>query len=302
MKVIAFIFLSVFTFNLHAAELNIVATTTSMAMLARTVGAHHVNVTVLATPDRDAHFLQARPSMIKALRHADLVVAVGAELEIGWLPLAIERAANQRIQIGQSGYFEAAAQVSLLASGAAADRALGDVHPAGNPHVNLDPQRMALIAQALAHRLAALDKTHADNYHQHADAFTLQINTRLPHWRAQVKNAPGVIMHHKDGDYLLDLLNITILGYIENVPGIPPSPSHLQNLWHKVKQYPNGVIIRAPFHPPQGADFLARELGWRVHVLSLDPPLDAHSDDYFALIDQWVKHLSAPLESIQTHQ
>jgi hypothetical protein len=148
----------IFSLAAQAAwALNVVATTASMGMLAREVGGAAVKVDVLAAPDRDPHMLQAKPSMMRALRDADLVVAVGAELEMGWLPAAINGAANPRLLPGRDGYFEAAAQVPLLDAGQAADRAHGDVHPAGNPHVNLDPQRMAQIARALAERMSKLE-------------------------------------------------------------------------------------------------------------------------------------------------
>lgn len=136
MRAWAFLLLSIATVPVWALE--VVATTASMGMLARTVGGPQVRVTELAPPERDAHQLQARPSMIRALRDAQLLVAVGAELEIGWLPAAIAGAANPAIQPGRSGYFEAAAQVPLLETGQSADRAHGDVHAAGNPHVNLE--------------------------------------------------------------------------------------------------------------------------------------------------------------------
>jgi zinc/manganese transport system substrate-binding protein len=116
------------------AAVNVVATTSSMGMLARTVGGDAVKVTVLSPPDRDAHFLLARPSMMVALRRADLLVAVGAELEVGWLPAAIQGASNPKILPGQPGYFEGAAQIELIDVGQAADRSKGDVHPMGNPH------------------------------------------------------------------------------------------------------------------------------------------------------------------------
>lgn len=287
MRFVAFVILGLFSFNLWAAELKVVATTSSMGMLARTVGGEHVSVETLAPPDRDAHFLQAKPSMMKDLRRADLVVAVGAELEVGWLPLAIQRANNPRIQPGQNGYFEAAAQVVLNNSGGVADRSLGDVHPAGNPHVNLDPQRMGVIAQALAARLGELDGAHAEAYRRRADAFTAQVAERLPQWRAQVKNAPGVVLYHKDANYLMALLEVPILGYIEPVAGVPPTASYLQKLVGGLKGK-SGVIIRSLFHSPQGADFLHRELGWPVAALPIDPALGKGSEAYLTLIEQWV--------------
>lgn len=289
------ILLSLFSLNLDAAELKLVATTSSMGMLAREVGAEQVSVQVLAPPDRDAHHLQAKPSMMRYLRSADLVLAIGAELEVGWLPMALQGASNPRIQPGQTGYFEAAAQVNLIDTGKAADRAQGDVHPLGNPHVNLDPLRMAQIAQALAQRLGLLDTVHAKDYQQRAQAFATQIAARLPQWQANVKAVTGVVLHHKDADYLLRRLNVPVLGYIEPIAGVPTTASHLKNLLEKLKPHSSGVIVRAVYHPPQGATFLARELGWASHALPLDPPLDADGAAYLALIDAWVAAIAASL-------
>lgn len=293
MKRIVFtVLFSLLSWNLLAADLKIVATTSTMGMLARTVGGEGVRVKTLAPPDRDAHYLQAKPSMMKDLRRADLVVAVGAELEVGWLPLAIQRAANPRIQPGQNGYFEAAAQVALLETGAAADRALGDVHPAGNPHVNLDPQRMAKIAQALAARLGELDGARAGKYHQRAEDFAAQVAERLPLWRKTVQHAPGVVLHHKDANYLMALLDVPVLGYIEPVPGIPPTASYLKKLVNSLKGQ-KGVILRVNYQPAQGADFLQRQLGWPTAALPLDPPLGAEAQAYWQLLDQWIAALAS---------
>jgi zinc/manganese transport system substrate-binding protein len=270
----------------------IVATTSSMGMLAREIGGEQVRVTVLVPPDRDAHYLRAKPSMARALRGADLIVSVGGDLEVGWLPLAIRNAANPRIQPGQPGYFEAAAQVALIDTGQAADRSLGDVHPMGNPHVNLDPQRMARIGLALAEALADLDPGEAEGYRSRARAFAQGVEERLPDWKRRAAGAPGAVLYHRDADYLFRLVNVPILGYIEPVPGIPPSASHLEGLVKRL-QGQRGVVIRHAYHPPRGAEFVAKELGWKVVELPSDPPLDASADDYFALIDRWVEVLAS---------
>jgi len=162
------------------AEVRIVATTSSMAMLAREVGADDVDITTLVPPDRDAHYLLARPSMMIALRRADLVVAVGADLEIGWLPAAVRGANNPKIVPGQTGYFEGATQIDLIETGQAADRAQGDVHPRGNPHYYMDPRRMAKVAKALATRLGELDPGRRDQYLQRAESFASVIEIRVP--------------------------------------------------------------------------------------------------------------------------
>lgn len=272
--------------------LDIVATTSSMGMLAREVGGPSVTVTELAPPDRDAHMLQARPSMIRALRDAELVVAVGAELEIGWLPAAIASAANPALLPGKPGYFEAAAQVPLLEAGQAADRAHGDVHPAGNPHVNLDPARMATIASALAERLAQIDAGNAAGFRERAKRFAAAVAARTPGWKEKVVGSTGAVLYHKDGNYLLAFFGLPVLGYLEPVPGVPPTASHLDALATKLKDK-RGVILHAPYQPPAGAGKLAGLLGWQANIVPLDPPANAGAAAWFALIDGWVKALAA---------
>lgn len=269
----------------------VVATTSAMGMLAREVGGPAVQVTVLAPPDRDAHYLDARPSFIRALRAADLVVAVGADLEVGWLPPALSSAANPRILPGRDGYFEAAAQVDLLEAGAAPDRAQGDVHPAGNPHVNLDPVRMAAVARALAEQLGQIDPEGAEGYRQRAAAFSRAVEARLPGWQALARGAPGAVLYHKDAVYLLDRLGLPVLGYVEPVPGVPPSAAHLKVLTQRLQGRP-GVVLYTVFQPSQAPETLAATLGWPSARLPLDPPLDAGTDGYLDLIDRWVRALA----------
>jgi zinc/manganese transport system substrate-binding protein len=276
------------------ATVEVVATTSTMGMLTRTVGGDAVSVQVLAPPDRDAHYLQARPSMMAALRRADLVVAVGAELEVGWLPAALQGAANPALNPGQIGYFEAAAQVELIGAGGPADRALGDVHPTGNPHVNMDPVRMAQVGRALAERLARFDEANADRFRANAEDFVRQVEQRLPVWREQVSGAPGMIAYHEDTSYLTTRLGVPVLGYVEPLPGIPPTARHLRDLVRELEGS-EGVVIRAAHHPERGPRFIAEELGWTLYALPLDPPLDADARAYFELIDQWVKAMAGTL-------
>jgi zinc/manganese transport system substrate-binding protein len=273
-----------------ASALNIVATSPSMGALVRTI-APDAELVVLAGPDRDMHRLQAKPSMIRALRSADLVVAVGAELEVGWLPAAIASAANRDIQPGQTGYFEAAAQVPLLEEGGTADRALGDVHPAGNPHVDMDPVRMASIGGALADRLVLLDSTNARTYRANAAAFRDQVDQRMSQWQQQAAAAPGVVLYHRDAVYLLDRFDVPLLGTIEAIPGVPPSGRHLKELGSELAGR-KGVIIYAPYHPPKGPRRLAERLNWSAVVLPIAPPVDADGNGYLRHIDRWVETIA----------
>jgi zinc/manganese transport system substrate-binding protein len=275
----------------QAAELTVVATSSSMGALARTVGAGHAQVRVLASPDRDLHMLQAKPTMIRALRDADLVVAVGAELEVGWLPVAIASAANPRILPGQAGYFEAAAQVELLEFGSPADRALGDVHPVGNPHVNMDPLRMAIVASALGERMALLDPEGAETYRANARSFAAATEQRMDAWQTRLAGAPGVVLYHRDALYLLDRFGVPLLGTIEETPGVPPTAQQIKGLSERL-QGGSGVIIYAPYMSAQAPERLAKGLGWEARRLALDPPMGVDGVGYLDHIDLWVQTLA----------
>ncbi len=270
--------------------LDVVATSPSMGALVRAV-APSAQLTVLAGPDRDLHMLQAKPTMIRALRSADLLVAVGAELEMGWLPAASASAANPDILPGREGYFEAAAQVPLLDVGGPADRAMGDVHPAGNPHVDLDPVRMAQVAGALGARMARLDPGNAASYRANARRFAETVEQRLPQWQAQLAGAPGAVLYHRDAVYLLERFDVPLLGTIEPVPGVPPSGRDLRELAGKLRGR-DGVIIHAPYHSPKGPRKLGGDLGWPVETLPLSPPVSADGDGYLRHIDRWVSAIA----------
>jgi zinc/manganese transport system substrate-binding protein len=272
------------------ATLDVVATSSSTGMLVREIAGDQAKLEILAPPDRDVHYLQARPSMIRALRGADLVVALGAELEVGWLPIAIRQAANPKILPGRPGYFEAAAQVELLDTGGVADRALGDVHPVGNPHVNMDPVRMAQVGMALAERLGELDRTHAEEYQARAQAFEARVRDYLPKWQSQAAQAPGAVLYHKDAIYLLERFDVPLLGLIEPVPGVPPSGAHLKQLTDNLKGR-QGVVLFTSYQPEQALEVLAAKLGWPKARLALEPPLNADGDAYLQHIDRWVEAL-----------
>ncbi len=272
------------------AQIDVVATTSNMGMLARTVGGDGVNVTVLVPPDRDAHYLEARPTMMAALRRADLLVAVGAELEVGWLPAALRGANNPAVLPGRPGYFEGAAHVHLIETDAVADRAGGDVHPEGNPHFYTDPVRLAEAGRALAERMGQLDVANADRYAANAERFANEVEARLSDWQARLQNVPGVVAYHKDVNYLFRRFAVPELGYVEPLPGIPPTASHLAELVQRLRGQ-QGVVAHLPFQPARGPEFLARELGWQVVRLPSNVGLNATSDDYLELIDRWVSAL-----------
>jgi zinc/manganese transport system substrate-binding protein len=291
MRALAALVLSLVLPATAAAALPAVASTTSAEMLLREVGGPAVSITTLAPPDRDAHTLQVKPSMMRALRGARLVVAIGAELEAGWLPLAISSAANPRLLPGQDGYFEIAAQVPLLAA-QAADRAKGDVHPMGNPHVQMDPVRLADAGLALAERLAKLDPANAAAFRANAQRLRADVQARLPQWQQKLAGAPGALLYHKDADYLMARFKVPVLGYLEPLPGVPPTASHLLALAQRLRGG-KGVILHTVYQSGAGVDALAGQLGWPHAGLPIDPPAGATAASYFTLIDQWVAALAA---------
>jgi zinc/manganese transport system substrate-binding protein len=269
------------------ASINIVATTSSMGMLSRTIGGDAVKVTELAPPDRDVHTLQVRPSMMQALRQAQLVVSIGAELEQGWLPPAIESSSNPKILPNSMGYFEAAAQAPLIDAQANANRSQGDVHPLGNPHVQLDPVKMADIGLALAERLSKLDAANAAKYRQNAQQFKAAVEAKLPQWQKLSAGSTGVILYHKDANYLLKRFNIPLLAYIEPLAGIPPTASHILSLVQQFKGK-KGVILHTVYQGNAGIAQLAQQLGWNHVSLPLEPVSNGNQQAYFAVIDQWL--------------
>ncbi len=274
------------------ARLRVAATIPNMGMLAREIGGDAVTVRVMSPPDRDAHYLDARPSMMAVLRRADIVVSVGAELEIGWLPVAIQGANNRRVQPGQPGYFEAARKVELIGEGKPADRALGDVHPHGNPHMYMDPERMAAAGHALAERLGELDRERADQFRANAARFAVRVAGRMDAWREQAKDAPGVLIFHEDINYLPHALGVPVHGYIEPLPGIPPTARHLRSLVTELSDR-QGVIWTVDFQDGAAGEYLSRHLGWPAVQLPSQVPMDGNAEDYFAMIDAWVKTLVA---------
>lgn len=280
---------ALFTLPAQAA-LDILATTASLGALTREVGGDAVKVTVMSPSDRDPHDLTAKPSLLRLARNADGLVSIG-ELEEGWLPAVLEQSGNRAIQPGQPGSFVAARQVELKKETREANPLFGHLHKAGNPHVQMDPLRMAALARALGEWLAGLDPAHAADYRARATQAAARLEAATAAAQARLKGAAGVVLYHEDAIYFLDRFGIPLLGTLEPFPGVPPSASHLHDLSTRLAGQ-RGIIVRAPYQPEDGARMLADHLGWPVAVLPIEPAEDARLDGYLALIDRWVKALA----------
>lgn len=286
--------LALFTLPAHAA-LRVLACEPEWAALAKELGGDLVDATSATSALQDPHRIQARPSLIARVRTADLVVCTGAELEIGWLPVLVRESGNPRIQPGAPGYFEAAAQLKLLDVPTRFDRAMGDIHPQGNPHVQLDPRNIAIVAQALAARLAKIDPSSAATYAQRAADFDARWRAAIARWEsraAPLKSAPIVVMH-KDQVYLCHWLGLVEVAAIEPKPGVPPSAGYLGELVAKLTASPPRMILRNAYNDPKAADWLAARIHAPVVLLPFSVGGTPRAKDLFGLFDDTIDRLLA---------
>lgn len=277
------------------AALNVLACEPEWAALTQEVAGPLARVTSATTARQDPHHIEARPSLIARARNADLLVCTGAELESGWLPLLQRESGNARIQPGQPGYFEAAAHVSLLEQSAVADRAQGDVHPGGNPHLHLDPRNLVKVGEALAQRLAALDAGNAATYAARARDFRQRMAAATARWEAQgiaLRGLP-VAVHHRSFTYLVAWLGLKVVADLEPKPGIEPSAAHLAELSARLKGQPARAVLRTAYQPPRPSLWLAQQTGMAALELPYTVGGSAQAGDLFGVFDDTLAKLVA---------
>lgn len=275
------------------AELRVLATTADWGALATELGGDRVDVYTATSPLQDVHRVDAKPSLVARARRADLVIASGAELEIGWLPVLVQESANVRIQPGSPGYFEVAAQVPLLEVPTRVDRALGDIHPQGNPHVQLDPHNIAAAARALSARFALLDPAGADYYTRRGLDFDARWQQAIARWEAMgapLRGVPVVVLH-RDQVYLAHWLGLRELAAIEPKPGVPPSAGHLGALVTKLAATTPRMILRNAYNDPKAVNWLSGRTGVPVVLLPFSVGGTPEARDLFGLFDDTLKRL-----------
>jgi len=277
------------------AALRVLACEPEWAALTRELAGDLAEVDSATTALQDPHRIEARPSLLAKARRADLLVCTGAELEAGWLPLLQREAGNGRIQSGQPGYFEASAQVPLLERPAQLDRAQGDLHAAGNPHVQLDPHRVARIAEALAQRLAQLDAANAARYGERNADFQARWQAASARWQTQGARLEGmpVVVHHKSFSYLADWLGLAVVGDLEPKPGVEPSAAHLANLLSALETSPARLILRAAYQSAQPSEWLSQKAGIPAVELPYTVGGAPGADDLFGLFEVTLARLLA---------
>jgi zinc/manganese transport system substrate-binding protein len=275
------------------AAVRVLATTADWGALTKELGGERVDVYTATTAMQDVHRVEAKPSLVARARTADLLVANGAELEAGWLPVLLQESGNGRIQHGAPGFFEAASAVALVEVPAKLDRAMGDIHPLGNPHIHLDPRNVAAVAKALAARLAVVDPAGADYYAARGADFDKRWSDAIVRWQAKaapLKDVPVVIMH-RDQSYLRRWLGLRELAAIEPKPGVPPSAGYLGELVTKLAASPPKMILLNAYNDPKAANWLSN----RVHVPAVVLPYSVGGSpaakDLFGLFDDTLDKL-----------
>ena len=280
------------------AKLNVVATLADYAAVAREIGGDKVEVTSLAKPTEDPHFVDARPSFVVKLRTADVLIEGGAELEVGWLPPLLQNARNEKIENGKPGRVSASQGIRLLDIPATLSRAAGDVHTSGNPHFMVDPIIAKAVAQHIAQAFAAVDPVNATFYQANYDKFEAAINARLQDWGRALLPYKGqqLAAYHDSWVYFAHRFGFVIETFLEPKPGIPPSPSHLAEVITKMKSEHVKAIMVEPFQNRKIAEKVASSTGAQVVDAAQFPGALPNADTYIAHIDALVGRVIAALK------
>lgn len=276
------------------AALNVFATLPEWGALVEELGGDKVKVYVATNALQDAHHVEAKPSLIARARTADLVVATGAELEIGWLPLVTQQAGNPAIQPGKPGYFEAAQYVTLLEKPTRLDRAEGDVHPGGNPHIQTDPRNIARVAAPLSDRLAQLDAPNAAYYRDRYRAFSERWNAAIAKWEKEAAPLKGVpiVVQHKAFTYMEAWLGLNEIAALEPKPGVEPTTAHLAEVLALLQRQPAKMVIRAAYQSGRASEWIAEHAKINPVVLAFTVGGDEQAKDLYGLFDDTIARLT----------
>lgn len=281
------------------AKFKIVTTTPEFASIACEIGGDKVEVTSLAKGVQDPHFVDAKPSFIRLLNQADVLIEGGADLEVGWLPPLLESARNGKILTGATGRVVASQGISLLQIPTRpVDRAQGDVHPAGNPHYMLDPENGNILAEQIASTLCRLDAGSCEFYRKNQTTFKQHLDQKLSDWTQKMApyRATKVITYHESWPYFAERFGLNVVGHVEPKPGIPPSPGHLEGLIDLITREKVKILIMEPYFGDQAPKFLAQKTGIQVLVLYPSVAPEGGVTTYFDLFDQNIARFVETLE------
>jgi len=277
-----------------SAQLKVFACEPEWAALVDEIGGDLVESYSATTALQDPHYIQARPSLIAKVRNADLVICSGAQLEIGWLPALLQKANNRKVLPGNDGYMEASSFVVRVDATGNLDRAKGDIHPQGNPHVQTDPHNITAVARALGDRMSKIDSINSNSYELNLEQFITKWTLAISGWedRASPLRGKRAITHHKSWVYLLRWLGIEEVENLEAIPGLPPTATHLGKLTSEFSEGGAEVIIRAPYQHAKPSEWLSERTGIPAIVLPLSVGGTEGATDLFALFDEIISRLT----------
>jgi ABC-type Zn uptake system ZnuABC Zn-binding protein ZnuA len=284
------------------SKLNVVTSTEDLGSIAREVGGDKVSVTALAKGYQDPHFVEPKPSFILAVSRANLYVAVGRELEIGWLPPLLTSSRNAKIQPGSAGYLDASLNVHILEIPTGQiTRAMGDVHPLGNPHYWLEPGNGRLIAQAIRNKLSELSPGDKAYFAQRYDDFDKRLAAAEKRWDAAMAPYKGtkLVTYHRSWPNFMERFGLDVMGYVEPKPGIPPSPSHTLELIEDMKRQNVKLVVVEPYFDLKTPQAIANQIpGSKVLVMAPSVGGEKQVTDYIGLFDYDVNLLAGALKQI----
>src|SRR3989441_6688176 len=269
-------------------KLNVVTTTEDLASIAREVGGDRIAVEAIARGYQDPHFVEAKPSFILKLQKADLLIAVGRELEIGWLPPLIQQSRNGKIQPGAAGYLDASLGATILEIPTGnITRAMGDVHPLGNPHYWLDPENGKRIAKEIADKLSELRPNDRAYFEQQFTSFATRLDAAEKRWLAQMAPYKGtkMVTYHRSFPNFAERFGLDIVGYVEPKPGIPPTPQHTLDLINQMKKANVRLVLVEPYFDLKTPNSIGRATGAEVLVMPPSVGGVKEASDYFKLFD-----------------
>lgn len=268
--------------------LKVVTTIETLADLTRQVGGEHVTVQSLGKGYQDPHFVEAKPNLMVALNQADLLVRVGMDLEVGWLPPLVLGARNTRLSAGQAGDLDCSTLIEALdVPGTKVDRAQGDIHPMGNPHYWMPPVNAVRIAKGITERLAKLRPEAKDYFTGRFNAFVAELKTHAAKWEQLAKPfaATKVVTYHQSFSYVSKWLKLDERGYVENKPGVPPSPKHLAELIGQMRGEGVKLLLVESYYNRSIADDVAEKGGAKVISVATDVGAKPAIKSYFDLVD-----------------
>jgi zinc/manganese transport system substrate-binding protein len=280
------------------ADLKVATSLSDLASVAKWVGGKHVEAQSLCKGYEDPHFVPAKPSLMKAIQHADVFVSVGLELDTGWLPLVLPGSRNPKIQAGASGFVDASDGIDVLEKPTGTvSRAEGDIHPLGNPHYYADPKNLEVVADHLAQVFSKLDPANAADYAANAKAFDEKMEASLTKWEAQLAPYKGasVVTYHKNFVYFAERFGLKLFGTVEPKPGIPPTPRHLSELAEAMKQAGVKVVLYQPYYSADASRELATKAGGVAVEIATEAGGVQGTDDVFAKFDALVSSVSGAL-------